>query len=216
MAYVPHTRITFGGTFGAVSTAVEQWSFRFNLNNVARAEDQAALATALKDAWQTHLAARCRSRVRLTQVKVAEINAEGKYSTLDAPGIWSGDIAATGSDNTLIPNQVALAISLTTGQRGPSSRGRFYLPLPVYSAEADGRLDAASVNTMRTAAVAFLDAVNLAASNATLLTSRKVGILGRNGTNPKVTGVRVGKVPDTMRSRRRSMLEEHSAILALA
>ncbi len=211
MVFVPHTRVTFGGTFGAVSTAVEQWSFRFNLNGVATPDTPGALANVLKDAWQTHLAARCRSRVRLTQVKVANINAEGKYAGATPPGIWTGDIAATGADNTLVPNQVALAISLTTGLRGPSSRGRFYLPLPVYSADTDGRLDAASVNTMRTAAVAFLDAVNLAASNATPLSSRKVGILSRNGTNPQVTGVRVGKVPDTMRSRRRSMLEEHSA-----
>jgi hypothetical protein len=214
--YVPHTRVTFGGTFGPVATAVEQWSFRLNINRTASVGAPVEVANAMRDAWQTHLGNRCRARVRLTQVKVAEIGADGKYGPNGNPGIWSGDIAATGGDNTLVPNQIALAISLTTDQRGPSSRGRFFLPLPVYAADPDGRLDVASAGTIRAAAAAFLNAVNVAASNGTPLAPRKVGILSVRGTNPEVTGVRVGRVPDTMRSRRRSMLEEHTAVLALA
>jgi hypothetical protein len=102
--------------------------------------------------------------------------------------------------------QLALAVSLGTARaRGRAHAGRFYLPTPSVSLGADGRIDAALTDGIAVETVEFF--ANLHAA----LPGWEVGVTSDLGTGAQfpVTHVRVGRVLDTIRSRRTSLDEDY-------
>jgi hypothetical protein len=105
---------------------------------------------------------------------------------------------------------VALAVSLNTPRRGPSGKGRFFLPMPavtinpgnleISAADAQGVADSAAQWLNDLGNEPGVDVLGLAAV-----------VASTKGYNTRVSSVRVGRVLDTIRTRRRSLKEAYGA-----
>ncbi len=207
MPYAAHTRLTFSGIFGTVTAPIEGWAFRLNMGpmTLQAADDQLVAAEA---AWTTHLAPRINSIARLQEVKLASIGVDGRYTA--NPFIRATDVAGTSTANNGWPLQIAAVVSLVTARRGSSGRGRFYVPAPATGTEFASRLFSnTGAQELSASAAAFISALNgIAGLSDVVVASSK-------GVNSVVTGVRVGRVPDTIRSRRRSLSEDYQPTSAV-
>jgi hypothetical protein len=151
-------------------------------------------------------------RAVLEEVKFANIGADGKYTTdpyiknvPDTPGGYPVQ-----SEISFMYPQNCLAISLSTDRRGPTGKGRFFVPMVMAGTDTDCRITQTLTTQYATRAQAFLNAVN----NLPGLDTRDYAVVvaSTKGYVSRVTGVRVGRVVDTMRSRRTSIPEDYSAI----
>lgn len=186
----------------------EQWSMGFRMTGLGFDGAQAAEEAALQEivtrvqAWwgsQNVMGA----GVSLGTLKYNSINAAGKYQMAytvryDFPTPLTSALACTH------PNQVAMVATLETGQsRGLAHRGRVYLPLPPMPVGSDGRISEANASGAAASVKGLLDTINAAPGSGRILIGSKVGA----GAFRNVTGVAIGRVLDTMRSRRTSLVE---------
>jgi hypothetical protein len=197
--YAPHTRIVWRGVFGTVAQPLEEWSFRVNAQPWL---STTAGGTAMAQAWATHLAPRIRDNVRLTDVRIYDVNELGESGPPRTQ--WKGDTVATGGTTGHLPPQCALAVSLNGVSRFSNERGRFYLPSPAVTAGTAGDIGAGTATDISNSAASFLSAVN------TAMGGPKCAVASTKGTLTIVTSVRVGRVIDTIRSRRASLDEKYS------
>lgn len=105
-----------------------------------------------------------------------------------------------------LPYEVSLALSLNTNWRGSSRfRGRLYLPpMAVEVMGPVGQFDSSKVEPVGADfGSSVLGAVEAATDYEAHVISQKYG------TSAKITGVRVGKVPDSQRRRRRDRPEAY-------
>lgn len=142
----------------------------------------------------------------LTTIKFNEIDTSGRYANSGETVLHEFDPGVPGTGNTSMPPQVALAITLRTAKtRGRAHAGRFYIPLLSHSIGTDGRLSAAQASQIGERATTFLNDLNTAlAGIGRLAVVSDVG----TGAQNNVTHIEVGRVLDTMRSRRRSLEED--------
>jgi hypothetical protein len=136
------------------------------------------------------------------------INTSGHYALQTTFEQVVADVGGGGTGGNLFPNQVALAISLTTAvTRGAAHRGRFYMPMPNITVVSDGLIAAANRDAVKGSADTFLAAINAVSANYDVAVfSRKAG----NPAHRLVTGIEVGRVLDTQRRRRRQLVETYS------
>ena len=210
MAYAPHQRLTLVGTLGPASAPVENFSLRVclsNANGIGRDaqdlfDDYVADTTAFWGRGTTGIS----QFAILREIKLAKIGEDGKYTS--DPRIASVTVPgfATGSA-PLHPYQVALAVSLGTNRRGPRGKGRFYLPCPQVSMTADGLIPSAERDFIETSVAEWITDLNNHPSVD--VTDAEVVVASSFGFNSKVTSVRVGRVLDTVRSRRRNLDEAY-------
>lgn len=203
-----HLYVQFGGKL----PGAEEWSCGFRLSNVGAAQDAAVAAPTIQAAIAPiistfHAASLASQRALLSFVKVNAIGTDGRYVLQTTNEAVLADIPGGGNPSTTPANQIAVAVSLTTGfSRGPAHRGRFYLPLPAVTVDADGRISAVMAGIYDTAATALLADVNaISASWKMAVFSRKLG----SPAVRNVTGIEVGRVLDTQRRRRRSLVEAY-------
>lgn len=211
MAYAPHIRVSALGTLG-----VERFSYSINLR--AQGVLPSLLGTENAQTWTNiaddvadfhgRAATHIDARAELKEVKIAEIGADGKYT--QDPIIKARVQAGGGGVQAFVLPQTALAISLMTDRRGATGRGRFYIPMPVLDPDAtDGwRVPTGPIDAVLGSAKSFLEALGNSAG-FDLLTGLKVVVASTKGYNSDVTGVRVGRVVDTIRSRRGSLSESY-------
>jgi len=141
-------------------------------------------------------------------IKLNEIGTNGKY-TSPTTVLYDFDPRLNGTGGSTPAPQVSLAISLTTAiARGRAHAGRYYLPIPAPQAQATGRLSAQAVGEQVSAAQTFLEAVNAAVPGYDVGVTSNLG----TGTQQLVTGVRVGDVLDTIRSRRSAFQETYQSL----
>jgi hypothetical protein len=101
---------------------------------------------------------------------------------------------------------VALALTLTTGQRGARNRGRVYLgPLGQGVMGSNGLFDTAVQQVANKFGRLFVNALNAGTGNRLHVVSRSYG------TSVGVNGVSVGLVPDSQRRRRNRVSEQATA-----
>lgn len=204
MAKPAHTRVTFSGLIGTAAAAVEQWSF--NLCFPSTATGAAATLASLQDKadlangkWSNEMASVMPSDVVLNKVRVAHVGDDGHVtkradgSYVQADGIAS--VAGTQAKQPM-PLQTALCVSLNTGRAGPTGKGRFFLPWPALSLDmTDKRLPVAQVEGFIDNVQAWLNTTQTAMGEGLVVVSSK-------GYISEVVSVRIGRAPDTMRSRR--------------
>lgn len=212
MPYAEHLRLTCSGVFKLSSGSIwETFAYRVNLSSppglaipfsLQRATDYAADAVAFHGSAGPNISA----VARLTEVKLAKIGPLGKYLldpfiiAVDQPGGNPGGLSQA--------PQVAWAMSMGSARRGPTGKGRFYIPLPnVTPNSADGKVDAVAANNANNALKIFLD--NLNNTPGVDGQAPKVVIASRKGYNSDVTTCRVGRVLDTVRSRRQAVGESY-------
>ena len=206
---VSHLYLQWGGKL----PGTESWSCGLRMINVGSVQDPVSAAPGLiagaKTAVQAmHVAAtvNLHTAAKLSFVKLNAVGTDGTYIS-DATNLVAVADVGGASSGVQPPNQVALAVSLTTGySRGPAHRGRYYLPLPVKTLDSGGLIPAADAINVSGATDTFIAALNaLSPSWAVAVMSRKVGAPAHR----VVTGNLVGRVLDTQRRRRRSMVEDY-------
>lgn len=172
------------------------------------APDTEALVEAVADATATFFtAARISTAAYLTLLKFNNIGPDGRYASDSETTQWEYDPAVRGTIGASPAPQIALAVSLmTAAARGRAHAGRFYLPVPSQAPETTGLISTADAQTVGTAATAWLRALNdLMPEGRVVGVASDVGA----GTFRPVTHVRVGRVLDTIRSRRRALAENY-------
>lgn len=216
MPFQAHHRLTCRGTIGASAGAREGFSFGVNmsLGELFDLDATVQFPDVVEDCkayfgrsdtfiWQGAV---------LTEVKLAKIGPDGKY----LEGARIANCSVPGGQLTgppTFPYQVSLCVSLNTARRGATGRGRFYLPCPTSSLESDGQLPPIVSELVGTSTRTWLNALNNRPGLD--INVAKVVVASRKGYNSNVTGVRVGRVPDTMRSRRRALVEAYGPPVAL-
>lgn len=221
LVYSPHGKIVLNGAFGAAGQPeVEQWSCSMSYDVVGPdvgampATLPEATLQAISDAWASFFTnntfASFPSNVSFTGTSYYRAQADGTATG----GVWQRHFrqtAARGVQATFNPLQIAQCISLDAGGPRGGRFGRFYLPPISAGVSADGRWLASISGPLATQVTTALAAVNAALSDAVEGDVELVVASGRgSGENRPVRAVRVGRVPDTVRSRRASLLEEYT------
>jgi hypothetical protein len=111
------------------------------------------------------------------------------------------------------PPQIALAITTAGANRGPARFGRFYLPGINSSMQTDWRLSVADATAIAETCTQYLkdisDAIDLEVLNQSAACNVSTGpVASTTGTLQEVDHLEVGRVFDTLRNRRKSLLEE--------
>jgi hypothetical protein len=206
-----HVRLTFSGVFGTASAPLEIWSWGLNAAMPAGTPDQAALdagSAAMHDTYVTNLKQVMPGNVVLTQCLYALVgpdghilrNADGSFRQSKHAQVEAG---ANGSTSPL-PLQTALAISYGTARPGASGRGRSFLPFQDgTSIDPDFRISTATTQNYATRMGHVVFQLNAIGTPCVVASSK--------GYLSPITTVRVGKVPDTMRSRRDRLIEGYIA-----
>lgn len=210
MVYIGHQRITFSGFLGSTAAHKEIWSCTLNWGNAAPAAfltlaDVDGVAAAFRTFWGS-TTAKVGSTAVLDQVKGAVVGTTGRvtgpvvYATAFTP-LPGGSGMAAG-----IPYQISNALSLRTGLRGPSNRGRIFLPQPTFNVGvvsgtiADDTALADFLATFKTFVVA-------AETHVLPLCVASV-----RGHNAPVTVIEAGRVLDTIRKRRNKLREDYVSL----
>lgn len=208
---VPHIRMTALGRLG--TTSPERFSYSINLGKADGTAWQGSGvegSTYFDDAAADVVAFHGRATSNISTAAVLE---EVKFGFIGANGLYTRDaivvnVADTpgGSQGAPHPPQVACAISLTSARRGATGRGRFFMPMPSIPISAgDLSIPALYQNEIQASAAQFLTALGNQ-PGFDVVNVRPVIVSSKNYTSV-ITGVRVGRVLDTIRSRRASLPE---------
>jgi len=188
-------------------SSLERWGIGLRFSGSATTQPTQAEAdefVAPIRAWFTDVSMFFPNSTTVDEIKLAPIGADGKYP----PGLDS-TVATIGAaingtvDNLAWPMQCSLALSFTTAlPRGRGHIGRVYLPamrnaVPITT----GQITTATINNMLTACKTWVNAMNAFTDLGSL------EVFGPFGTAQPVTGLRMGRVVDTQRRRRRSLSE---------
>lgn len=206
MAYASNIlRLVVSGSL--YETEAFSWSLSFMPNfsetPVVPEEVPAAVQTAVTT---YHTSGVVSAPARLETIKLNLIGPDGRY--VDQGNTVLFDYPGTGIPGTasVYPApQVALAVTTrTAAQRGRAHAGRFYSPVPPYNPGTNGQISVSNAEAAVTAATALCNALNTAlAPDWVLGVVSEVG----TGTSRQITHVSVGRVLDTIRSRRTSIVE---------
>jgi hypothetical protein len=123
----------------------------------------------------------------------------------------------TGSEGNLYPIQTALCVSFSSARQDASGKGRCFLPFPRVGLGSDWRLPESGVTPVLTAMRTLATQLRQPEQGATgdVWGTGRHAVISSKGTTSVVTQYRVGRVPDTMRSRRNALPEAYVELDAL-
>lgn len=185
------------------------WSMAFG-SDFGPADPPAAIPAGVLTAIETFhgsSAVALGAGVTLNAVKLNMIGTDGRYvnPSETVEHVYETPVGAAGTIQ--LPPQCATAVSLLTGaRRGLAHRGRFYVPRLGRTAGPDGRLTTTEQSALLTAAAAMVDSLNDALGpdfHCVVVSDR------RTGAQRRVDSLAVGRVVDTIRSRRRGLEEDY-------
>lgn len=229
MTYSPHGRLIFKGHYGPAAGS-ELDLFTFSMNYDVVGADEGLMPETLPQARLDAILARWKTfwvggtgtldwghftaETWLDEVSYSKIGPNGKTVNGQVQRAYSTPVkggAVAGTQSTLKPFQVATVVTLDAlGPRG-GRFGRFYLPHL-----ASKVVQGVYVNdqpAFAAAVVACLADVNDEMNTATEQTCELVVASARGeGENRPVRQVRVGNVPDTMRTRRNGLSETYQVV----
>ena len=149
---------------------------------------------------------------KLTFLKMNVVGTDGRYTDLNTVEYVYAPVASGGTNGSIHPTQVTLAVSTTTEfSRGHAHRGRFYLPLPVTPVDVGtGLIDADVALGVATTAATFIEAL-ADEPGLDLNNGMRVCVMSQRGTGATnvVIGVDVGRALDTQRRRRNALPESY-------
>lgn len=207
MVFPAHHRLTFSGIRGTLLNPLEGFAFRLNLGLPESALSPQILIDAAIAAYDANLKSIIHNSAILTEVKHAKIGVDGRYT--DAPTVSAPVVAGTGGGSGH-PWQIAMAVTLLTARRGPTGKGRTFLPAPTFDiGGGDGAVSAGLANAAATSYASFLSALNGPAGFG------NVSVVSSKGYATPVASVTCGRIYDTIRTRRRSLEERYGAPLAV-
>lgn len=152
------------------------------------------------------------SNASLAYVKFNRIGLNGRYQDEESHENVFAPVQGANAGSRMYPNQVACVITLTTAvNRGPANKGRFYSPLPSVAVDQTGVIGLVDAQNIAISAKTFIEAlsdvpgIDVVSDPGVVVMSRKLG----NPYTRRVSGVKVGRVLDTQRRRRRSIPEAY-------
>lgn len=214
MAKPAHTRVTFSGHIGGEASVLEIFSFNLCFPPI-EGDDDAAIA-ALEDiaagchtAFGTHLNPAYGEDTWLDRTRVASVDGTGHVVRTAVGAYVQGDrndpFNGTEAKQPM-PLQTALCVSLGTARAGATGKGRFFLPWMAMSLDPDDkRINEATAVATLNGIQDFLQACAAAVGLDPVVVSSK-------GYMSDVTTIRLGRVPDTMRSRRGDVPEGYVSV----
>ena len=162
------------------------------------AADMADLAEALYGAWYTNLADITSSTVLLREVFVTDLRTEDGATA----GYASNPPVGGNNVNESVSNNTTLCLSLRTGGRGRSRRGRLYIVGLTENVVSDNRVSVAARNAWNAGWAALLDPDNTAGFQWCVLSRRNEGVLRPVAVGATITQVLfVDDVVDSQRRR---------------
>ena len=147
------------------------------------------------------------SAARLDFIKCNEINPMTRKYVLQTSNSYFQNDMVIGTQ-AAVPGQNSVAVTTRTAlSRGRAHAGRFYLPCAPQAINAEtGQFSTLIAGTMATSAWSMITDVNTLVG-----VGSSVAIFSAIGQSVEpVNGVKVGRVVDTVRSRRSSLLEDYS------
>jgi hypothetical protein len=210
-----HLHLTAIGYLGPVNSGSDKYAWGIKISGAPDYDAVAALAELDIDAmaarfgvYHANADTKIHTNAKMTSLKATAIGVDGHYLTdareaEPAPGGVAG-----GSSGTRPANQVALVISLGSNtQIGRATKGRFYLPLTTITLNTNGASDSSITTPLLASTVDFLqDVIDICVAMDEVGTLQLMSNVGA-GISRAVSRVRVGQVPDTMRSRRNALSE---------
>jgi hypothetical protein len=212
-----HFKFTARGHFG---TSEETWSFGWKFGRSVDAGGDAGL----DDIDESGVTAALVAYIAGPYVSSDAIVDDWRAYVIGTDGRMEGNgpLLHTFAPNTVkgtgaatkYPPQVALAITTIADDRGAAQYGRWYLPSPTVAFIEDMRISAASALLYAQQASAFLknvsDAIDLPGS---VLSASAVNVSAGppgspTGTLQQIDHIEVGRVLDTIRNRRKSLVED--------
>lgn len=226
MTYKRHWLLSWGGTVGNGSDVFA--------NNVRMMNDELADSDNLDDGQMESLLddfvtdirtfitsadSFISSSVECNWVKFNEIGPDGHYvnQTKTHVRFLSGTTGASavikGVTGATIPTFQSVCVTTTTArQRGPASKGRLFLPQCAIPLDASGRIITIRAAELATRTAAFLTALgDEAGIDTTAIAPAVISNVGSPGPQERITGVKVGNVPDVIRRRKNAMTEVYSS-----
>jgi len=209
-----HFQFVFRGTF--VNTP-EEWSFGAKFSRTNTINEDATFGDidegGVDDAFATLLGnAYFHAGVKAADWRAYIIGTDGKMEG-NGPLLRTYDSGnPQGSSGNRQPPQVSLVATLIATNKGPAHFGRLFLPGPAKAVADDLRLSTTDATGYLDLVVAFLksvsDQIDLDDTNSSeCVNVSPMGGAGA-GTLQVVDHVEVGRVYDTLRTRRRQLLEE--------
>lgn len=189
----------------------EVWSCGLRtISGSAVGVDQATLevyALAAANGWVTYLNSEpgYATGTNCTSVTARLITFAG---LTEAQGSAAPTVAPGSGNPAKMPNQNAVVVSLITGRAGRTGKGRVYVPLLAAGLQGDGRRSEADSQATAAGFAAFLTQLNVEIAGSLL----DMGVQSQKASpsGSKVTSVRVGRVIDTQRRRRDSLVEAYT------
>lgn len=217
MAVPTHFRFTVRGIF--VGTE-ETWSNVFHFSRENTGELDAGLDDVNKDNVSDAVAAFYGSGFVSPSIEVSDwrMYVIGTNNKMEGNAPMMREYVTSelrgGAGTTPFPAQIALCISTVAVNRGAAQFGRFYLPGPTRPIGSDFRISAGDASTYAGLAVTFLKDVSDAIDLMILTQSAGIHVSpgppgSSTGTSQEIDHVRVGRVYDTIQSRRRSLEEDY-------
>lgn len=202
-------------TFGGSLYTAEAWSCSLRstadfANSVQVNQTALDAVWPVVSAWVSGASSPLGNAAKLSWLKYNRVGTDGKYMS-DVTFRKDFSPVVNGGQASVHAPQISLVATLETGAvRGLASRGRMFLPSPVFPMDATGRISAANAASAATAVAALITNLNNLPDYGVTKIYSEGGKVGAP-TSRTVTGVTVGRVLDTMRSRRTSLLEERAA-----
>lgn len=203
MPFAPHTRIQMSGTIGPELDPYEIFTMTLShgQSTLAGTKQERDDVVGMISGWFGRPTTQISNHVRLREVSFAEIGANGKQigETARVPVFIIG-----GSGQVNMPPQVAIRVSLSTGLRGRSQRGGFYVPVPTCQPSAiTGQISEGDQGQLLNSCVTLINDVNRITLGNLVVAS---GVTG----NGDVRQVRIGRRLDTIRRRANAISEGYA------
>lgn len=215
MAYTPHNLVTLSGTLTEKSGQDEIWQIGLRCLTLAGTDpysgaDMLSALEAMEDdvtAWFGSGSAGIMPSVHLTQLKMANIGPDGKY-TEDAQ-ILPTDAVGSATPTRPAPSFCSLAYSFGTPLFGRvATHGRVYPPNFGYdTVSGTGTVAIGAQNAAIAACAAMLEAVQQHGSSSELVPA----IISAKGPSAPIDKIRVGNVWDVQRRRKYAVPETYVA-----
>jgi hypothetical protein len=216
-----------GPEIWSCSIALAKGPEEANLSELFNAQPNNTVWTDLSNdcqIWFSRPQSRIKPWARLRGVKFAAIGADGRYTgppierdAFNTPGGGSGSLGASSH-----PYQVALATTFHTSGDLGRLKGRIYQPAPdIPSSGATGQIAIEAADEVRGSMDQFLEAIGNQPGADVLDLRAVVASQGRRNPdgsqrtppqNVAITGVSVGRVLDTIRSRRNKITDKGTLV----
>ena len=150
---------------------------------------------------------------KLASIKLNRIGTDGRYVDNEAQEhVYTTPIAGDAGGTNIAPQLSSVVTLKTAIERGRGSKGRVYLvpSAHITSLGTDGRLTTTQATAVATGMKNLIDRLN-----TTYSLVGRVGVASNAGAGrfEHVTHLAVGRVLDTMRSRRASLAEDYQELV---